>query len=128
MEEFGRYGLNILQDRRLNCSELRLYLYLKFRQGKNHLCYPSYQKIHEDLGLSMGGISKLLANLEKYKWIEIKRRYYSSNIYVVLDQPVTADFYNKKRKGNTKLPKLTKGENAVTRRNRAENITLFKKN
>ena len=69
-----------------------VYMYLRYRAGKDGSCYPAINTIAKDLKISKSTVKRALFDLEKDGYIKHERRYRktggnSSNIYYVTRPP-----------------------------------------
>ena len=67
---------------------LTMYAYLLMRQGKNGSCFPAYDTMQSDLGVSRAKISRLLKILVAAGLIIKKRRFSASTIYTVISSEI----------------------------------------
>ncbi|MHC4397631.1 MAG: helix-turn-helix domain-containing protein, partial [Planctomycetota bacterium] len=76
-------------DRNLTAYDIRVYLYLKLRQGENSNTWPSPETIAKDIGISEKTVRKSIANLKKQGYLKVikpnkkGRGYY--NKYVIIE-------------------------------------------
>jgi len=85
---FSRFSVSvpnpILFDERVSSTAVRVYGLLQiFAMWKDH-CYPGHRRLAELLKVSEKTIRRSLENLEKTKWVKIKRRGQGkTNIYTI---------------------------------------------
>jgi DNA-binding MarR family transcriptional regulator len=81
---YGKTPINLLNDTRISFNDLRVYVALASFQGKNPDCNSSQKKISERSGVFVSHISKHTKRLQRYGWLEIKRRGKKmSNRYII---------------------------------------------
>ena len=77
MEEQNGFFLTIpaiiIQDRRLTWSERSIWAYLNYRQGENGYCWPSFQRVADDLNISRNTVIKGIRNLTNMKYIKTEQ-------------------------------------------------------
>ena len=56
---------HIIQDARLKASDKLVWAYLRFRQGENSGCWPSLQRMADDLHLAKSTTGRAARHLEK---------------------------------------------------------------
>lgn len=78
----------VLHDKRITCTDLRVYLHLKYRyaylnlKGKDY--FESFSTISEHTGVSERSISTSVKRLQELGYIEVERRARSTYVYRVL--------------------------------------------
>mgnify|MGYP001570764366 CR=1 FL=1 len=78
----------VWQDKKLSSSDKVVYGTLAyFANNRNQQAFPSYIKIEEYSGVSERQCYRCIKNLEKLKYIQIKRRAGRPNLYTLLDTP-----------------------------------------
>ena len=73
---------NLILDERLNLQDLRMYVYLKTRQGRNKYSFPKIELISLELRMSRSTVCRILKKLELLGWITRERQYKAPNKYI----------------------------------------------
>jgi len=76
---------------KIGSSAYCLYSYLRYRIGNNDNCYPKYDTISKDTGMSKPTISNAIKILVENKLLSVERRPDSSNIYTLEYPPNIGD-------------------------------------
>lgn len=63
--------VNLLLDHQLKAVDVRVWLYLKWRQGKNQSAWPGQERIAKDLHLVVNTVKCSLGRLQERGWLEI---------------------------------------------------------
>jgi len=111
--ETGAIPISLIQDRRLNLNDIRIYTYLKIRQGLSSYSFPRISTIVNDTFVSRSTVFRSLKRLELYGWISKTYREGTSNLYKCNIIPFSYDFVvplkrKTKKKSSTKKLENTK--------------------
>lgn len=88
--KFVQIPKDVLHDKRLSLSSKILQGYFIFRTGENQVCWPGYDLIQKDLGLSRDAINRSRKQLIKTGWLKYirgKRGSRGSNRYYPQSKP-----------------------------------------
>lgn len=92
VEIFGQVPIQIMRQKWLTFNTLRVYIALISFQGGGKTCFPSREEIGERAGISESKVSNAIKILRDKKWVRVKRRMNSSNIYSCLSRATSANF------------------------------------
>ena len=119
---FAQTPIWAICDDRLTDKAVRVFGYLYYRQGTNPDCWPSVNKIAEDMGCSHDTINRALKNLDDLGYVVIKHRQGRSSKYTVIAQPEGAADYHPDRKPHAKVREGSrKSALPTTRKNASQN-------
>lgn len=62
----------VILDGKLSAYDVRLFLYLSWRQGRNKSAWPSQETIAKDTNVSLRTVQRAVKNLEEQGLIEVK--------------------------------------------------------
>lgn len=104
----------------LACSDVDplakvIYGYLVWRQGRNAKCWPSVDRIAEDLQISRASVLRHLARLEELQYIQISRTSGKENEYTVDGDPPQKATLTERMTAELRLsPATTSGSEPVS--------------
>jgi hypothetical protein len=84
---FAQIPVWLLTNTELSDGAKVMFAYLKYRQGKDAACWPSYSAIAQDLGITERTAMNRAAELENAGYIERQRRPGRSNLFVLKAAP-----------------------------------------
>jgi DNA-binding MarR family transcriptional regulator len=105
--EQGSVPISIVQDKRLNINDIRIYVYLKIRQGLSSYTFPKINTIVTDTMISRSTVFRTLKRLEKYGWVSRTPRDGRSNYYKCNVIPFNAFFTVSTKKNRIKKSRVT---------------------
>lgn len=79
------------RSNQVNRNEIIAYAVLSSFQGTNANCFPGIPMISARANMSTGAIKKAIAGLIKKGWVERRKRFGKSNVYVVLVETLGID-------------------------------------
>lgn len=79
----------VMKDKRLHFASKAIYAYFRSYTGSGNSCFPTREKICDDLGMSKNTLSKYLQQLIEFNYISIEQARedgkFSNNIYIIHD-------------------------------------------
>ena len=69
---YAKCPINLLLDRQLKAVDVRVWLYLKWRQGTNKSAWPSLKRIADDLNISRHSVQRSVRRLKQKGWLDVQ--------------------------------------------------------
>jgi hypothetical protein len=94
----------------LGMDAMGLFMYFRYRSDKNDSCWPSYDCMQKDTGLSRQRISDALKVLEEKGLLERERRFSNSTVYIIKLPLIGAE-----KADPSPLPKRKRGRSSLAK-------------